>query len=72
VIAVARDGDGEIVSQVRLDGPNPYDLTGMIVGWAAQAAADGKLKATGAIGPVEAFGLEELRAACEQIGLVEV
>jgi short subunit dehydrogenase-like uncharacterized protein len=72
VIAVVRDGGGEIVSQVELDGPNPYDLTGRIVGWAAEQSVSGGLKASGTITPVEAFGLEELRAACEQIGLNEV
>ncbi|MGH2906390.1 MAG: saccharopine dehydrogenase family protein [Solirubrobacterales bacterium] len=72
VIAVARDSEGAEISRVRLDGPNPYDLTGGIVGWTAQAAVAGELKGSGALGPVAAFGLERLRAACDEIGLREV
>lgn len=72
VIAVVRDDSDEIISQVELDGPNPYDLTGKIVGWAAQSAAEGKLKASGTITPVEAYGLETLRKGCEQLGLKEI
>lgn len=72
VIAVARGADGEELSRVHLDGPNPYDLTGKIVAWSAAQAEDGQIAGTGAIGPVEAFGLEELRQACQEIGLREV
>jgi short subunit dehydrogenase-like uncharacterized protein len=71
-IAVARDDAGKVLATVQLDGPNPYDLTGLIAAWAAEQAAAGKIKATGTIGPVEAFGLDELRDACAAIGLREV
>ncbi|MFY9469858.1 MAG: hypothetical protein WAP37_07070, partial [Solirubrobacterales bacterium] len=60
------------LASVRLDGPNPYDLTGKLAGWAAEQAAAGAINGTGALGPVEAFGLEPLRAACETFGLREV
>ncbi|MGB1583813.1 MAG: saccharopine dehydrogenase, partial [Solirubrobacterales bacterium] len=72
VVAVARDAGGRDVARVHLDGPNPYDLTGEIVGWVAGQAEDGSIDATGAIGPVEAFGLEALRDACAAIGLKEI
>lgn len=72
VVAVARDAGGEELARVQLDGPNPYDLTGKVVAWSAAAAEDGKIKASGALGPVEAFGLDELRRACEAIDLREV
>jgi short subunit dehydrogenase-like uncharacterized protein len=72
VVAIARDAAGAELASVKLDGPNPYDLTGKVVGWAAEQAATGAISGAGAMGPVEAFGLEELRAACETIGLREV
>lgn len=71
-IAVARDDDGKVLATVQLDGPNPYDLTGLIGAWAAEQAAAGKIKATGTIGPVEAFGLDVLRDACAAIGLKQI
>ena len=37
--------------------------------WAARAAAAGRVKGTGALGPVEAFGLEELERGCASAGL---
>lgn len=72
VIAVARDASGDELARVQLDGPNPYDLTGKVVAWAAAEAEDGRITATGTIGPVEAFGLENLRKSCAAIGLREV
>ncbi len=72
VVAVARDAGGRDIAHVHLDGPNPYDLTGKIVGWAAGQAEDGSINASGAIGPVEAFGLDALRDACAAIGLREI
>lgn len=71
-VAVARDAGGAELASVRMQSPNPYDLTGKIVGWAAELAAGGKIEGVGALGPVEAFGLEPLRAACEGFGLREV
>lgn len=71
-VAVARDGAGEELASVRMQSPNPYDLTGLIVGWAAERAAAGEVEGVGALGPVEAFGLEPLREACEGFGLKEV
>ena len=64
--------EGNELSRVQLDGPNPYDLTGAAVAFAAGRAEDGLIKGAGALGPVEAFGLEELRQGCEAFGLREV
>lgn len=69
VIAVARNDAGEPVAEVRVDGPNPYDLSGLLTAWAAERMLEGAVSATGALGPVDAFGLEELRAGCASIGL---
>ncbi len=71
-VAVARDSSGHELASVRMESPNPYGLTGKIVGWAAERAAAGEINGVGALGPVEAFGLEPLRAACEGFGLREI
>ena len=44
-----------------MTGVNGYTFTGRILAWAAQSAAEGGLKGTGALGPVEAFGLAPAR-----------
>lgn len=69
VVAVTYDASGVRLGEVHLDGGNPYDFTGQMLAWAAaRAAADG-MRDTGALGPVEAFGLDELAAACVDAGL---
>lgn len=70
-LAVGRalDRDGSVVAEVELRGPNAYTFTGGILAWgASRLAADGA-RCTGAVGPAEAFGLDDLRAGCEQVGL---
>lgn len=71
-VAVARDASGAELASVRMQSPNPYGLTGQLVGWAAERADKGEINGVGALGPVEAFGLEQLRAACEGFGLREI
>lgn len=72
IIAIARDDAGNELAGVRLEGPNPYDLSGSLVAWVAERVVGGDVNGVGALGPVEAFGLEPLRAACESFGLVEI
>ena len=69
VQAVASGPDGRELARVQLDGPNPYTLTGDLLAWAATRARDGGLTGTGALGPVEAFGLDELVAGAATGGL---
>lgn len=52
------------LSRVVLEGPNPYDLTGELLAWAAIRATERTPEAKGVLGPVELFGLDELEAAC--------
>jgi short subunit dehydrogenase-like uncharacterized protein len=74
VVAVAADADGEELASIRLTGADPYSFTGRILAWAAaKAAADGVRSAdgtplAGALGPVEAFGIAPLEAACAEAG----
>jgi len=71
VAADVRDPAGHRLGHVELTGPNPYTLTGDLLAWAARAVADGSARAAGAVGPVEAFGLEQLTAAAATMGLAE-
>lgn len=70
IIAVARDAAGEAIDAVHVDGPNPYDLSGLLSAWAAERILEHGLDASGALGPVDAFGLEALRAGCAEVGLI--
>lgn len=69
ILASAHDSAGTELASVRLKGPNGYTFTGDILAWGAIAVASGGLKATGALGPVDGFGLEELREGVESTGL---
>jgi short subunit dehydrogenase-like uncharacterized protein len=69
IVAVAADAGGRELAQVRLLGPDPYTLTAGLLAWGARRAAGHGLLGTGALGPVEAFGLEALRAGAAAAGL---
>jgi short subunit dehydrogenase-like uncharacterized protein len=71
VIAEAKDASGNLVERVELHGPNGYTFTGEILAWGAQQAAEHGMSGAGALGPVDAFGLSTLEAACAEIGLRE-
>jgi hypothetical protein len=65
---VASDANGAELATVNLVGADPYTFTGSILAWAAvKAAADG-VHPSGALGPVEAFGADELERACADAG----
>jgi short subunit dehydrogenase-like uncharacterized protein len=69
VVAVASDAAGRELATVRLRGPDPYTLTASLLAWAARRAAAHGLGGTGALGPVEAFGLQALEAGAAEAGL---
>lgn len=72
VQAIAQDGGGRQLARVVLEGPNPYSLTGDLLAWAAARALDGGLRGVGALGPVDAFGLDRLKAGAAELGLLRV
>ena len=72
VAAQAYDAAGELLAEVELAGGNWYAFTADFIAWAARAALAGRVKGTGALGPVEAFGLAELERACAAAGLSRV
>ncbi|MFF7944634.1 saccharopine dehydrogenase family protein [Nocardia gamkensis] len=66
--AEALNDTGRVLASVTLAGVDPYDFTSAILAWGAQTALDGGLLGTGALGPVEAFGLEALTTAAADAG----
>lgn len=71
IVAIAYDADGRQLSEVHLTGVDGYTFTGRILAWGAEQAASGGLQGTGALGPVEAFGLVALAGGCSWAGLHE-
>ncbi|TFV53808.1 saccharopine dehydrogenase NADP-binding domain-containing protein [Blastococcus sp. TF02A_35] len=69
-VAEVRDRAGALVSRVQLDGPEAYGLTASLLAWGATTAAEHGARGTGALGPVQAFGLPELTAGAASAGLV--
>lgn len=72
VVARTTDGVGRELSRVRVEGPSPYDLTAELLAWTAAMLATGRTDGTGALGPVDAFGLAALESGCRDMGLARV
>ena len=68
VVAVASDAGGRKLAAVHLTGGDPYSFTAPILAWAARRAAAQGVRPAGALGPVEAFGLDSLESACADAG----
>jgi short subunit dehydrogenase-like uncharacterized protein len=69
VLASVYDARGSVLSEVRLEGCNVYAFTAEMLAWGAMTAAGGGLQGTGALGPVDAFGLEALQAGAAEAGI---
>ena len=72
ILAEAYDSGGTRLADVRLEGVNFYDFTARILAWGAEAAARGGLQGTGALGPVDGFGLDALEQGCTEAGISRV
>jgi hypothetical protein len=68
-VAEVRDRAGTVVGRVELAGPEAYGFTAQLLAWGATRAAAGGTAATGAQGPVQAFGLAALTAGAAEAGL---
>jgi short subunit dehydrogenase-like uncharacterized protein len=68
VVAVAGDANGTKLAVVHLSGGDPYSFTAPMLAWAAGRAAAQGVRPAGALGPVEAFGLDSLESACADAG----
>ena len=71
VVGIAYDAAGRPLSEVHLKGVDAYTFTGAILAWAAERAAAGGLKGTGALGPVDGFGLDTLVEGVAGAGIAE-
>jgi short subunit dehydrogenase-like uncharacterized protein len=69
IVAVASDAAGTPLATVRLEGDNPYDFTGAMLAWGALRAAVGGLRGSGALGPVDGFGLDALQDGVADAGI---
>jgi len=72
VIARASDGVGRVLAEAELRGPDPYELTADLLAWAAAMGSTGRINGTGALGPLDAFELVDLKDACARMGLISV
>ncbi len=68
-VAEVRDDTGRVLSSATLSGVDPYAFTSAILGWGARTALAGGVRDMGALGPVEAFGLDELTAGAAAAGI---
>ncbi|MBB3086744.1 saccharopine dehydrogenase family protein [Geodermatophilus sabuli] len=68
-VAEVRDRAGAVLSRVELAGPEPYGLTAELLAEGATHAAQHGLRDVGALGPVQALGLDALTAAATAAGL---
>ena len=68
-LAVARDAAGRPLATARVEGVDAYTLTGDLIAWAALRLAAGQVSGPGALGPVDAFGLDALEDGCREAGL---
>ncbi|HKP91034.1 MAG TPA: saccharopine dehydrogenase NADP-binding domain-containing protein [Thermoleophilaceae bacterium] len=71
-VATAYDDSGRELAEVRVEGGNAYDFTFGILAWGARTAAAGGLTGSGALGPADGFGVDELEAGCREAGLTRV
>lgn len=69
VTAHAYAADGTELARVTLTGPSVYGFTADALAWGAERLVAGDVTKTGALGPVEAFGLAGLTEGCASIGL---
>ena len=72
VVARTRDGVGRELSRVVVTGPSPYDLTAELLAWGAAMLLNGRADGVGALGPVDAFGMDAFVEGCARMGLHRV
>jgi short subunit dehydrogenase-like uncharacterized protein len=71
IVAIAYDAAGRALNEVHLKGIDGYTFTGRMLAWAAERVATAGLRATGALGPVDGFGIDQLVAGCAEAGISE-
>ena len=72
VVAVCSDASGRELATVQVAGVDAYDFTARVLAWSAEQLAAGAVAGTGALGPVDAFGLDALERGCAEAGIARV
>lgn len=72
IVAETYDANGVQLSTVQLAGVDAYSFTAGILAWGGRRAAEAGMLGAGALGPLGAFGLDELEAGCREAGLTRV
>jgi short subunit dehydrogenase-like uncharacterized protein len=72
IAAEALGARGERLAEVHLSGADGYDFTASFLAWACRRAAAGEINGTGALGPVQAFGLDALEDGVRAAGIERV
>jgi short subunit dehydrogenase-like uncharacterized protein len=67
VVAIAYDADGNELATARATGADGYTFTAELLAWGALNVD--RIDGTGALGPVDAFGLDALREGCASAGI---
>jgi short subunit dehydrogenase-like uncharacterized protein len=70
--AIAYDAAGQPLAEVHVSGVDGYEFTASFIAWAARRAAAQGVDGTGALGPVQAFGLDALEEGCAAAGIERV
>ncbi|MEU1229158.1 hypothetical protein [Streptomyces sp. NPDC005828] len=68
----AREASGPPRAEVQPEGPGIHDLTGEPMARAGERLAAGHGRTPGAVGPIDAFGLDALAEGCAGIGPTQV
>jgi short subunit dehydrogenase-like uncharacterized protein len=69
IAAEALGERGERLAEVHLSGADGYDFTASFLAWACRRAAAGEVNGSGALGPVQAFGLTALEEGVRAAGI---
>ncbi|WP_143038546.1 hypothetical protein [Thermoleophilum album] len=72
IVAIAYDRTGRELAYVELAGDNAYDFTARILAIAGARAQEGAVSGSGALGPVEAYGLRALEEMVSEAGIRRV
>ena len=71
-VGAAYDAGGEQLAEVHVRGADGYSFTAGLLAWAARRAAHQGIDASGAHGPLTAFGLDALVEGCAEAGIERV
>ena len=69
IVSITYDAGGRELTEVHLTGVNGYEFTARVLAWGASSTIAGGMNGNGALGPIEAFGFEQLEAGCAEAGI---